>query len=115
MTPLLPDPDAPQIPVLPPWPKLKVFLIGLVWALGTALVPVAMFVYDSADRYKDDPLDWVMVWHLAVVAGGTGIAGYWRKYKAWLQAPPAPQPPLILSVVPKPAPPSTPPTGGAAA
>lgn len=99
-------PEAPPVIEIPPWPKLKVFLLGLFWAIGVALVPVAMFVYDSADRYKEDPLDWTMVWHLALTTGGAGALAYWRKYVAWLRMPPPAPTPISLSLV-QPAAPKT--------
>ena len=74
--------------MLPPWPKVKIFLLGAVWAVLASLGPVAILVYDWLKRW-DDPIDWGMVIHLAEVTAGTALVMYWRKYKALLQIPPA--------------------------
>jgi hypothetical protein len=79
--------DIPPIPAIPPWSNVKVFLWGAVWTIGNALAPSAVLVYDWLRRW-DDPIDWTMLGHVMAANAALALAGYWRKHKALLSAPP---------------------------
>jgi len=67
--------------------KLKIFLLGALWAVCGGLIPVGTLLWDWISRWSDPP-DWTMVIHQAVLCSGLALIGYWRKYKAWLMQPP---------------------------
>lgn len=66
---------------------LRVFLLGLAWAILAACAPVAVMLIDWTTRWTDPP-DPVMVWHLAATCAIGGGVSFWRKHKALLELPP---------------------------
>ena len=69
---------------------LKVWLLGLLWAIISAMPPVGVLLIDWLQRWNDPP-DPVMIWHLAATCAIGGAVAYWRKHKALLKLPPSVQ------------------------
>lgn len=78
---------APELPYIPPWNKLRLFLIGLLW---TVLFAAASSVSNIAyDKYMvNEFTDWQRVKFTAAMSAIGGATGYWRKHIAWLTEPP---------------------------
>ena len=66
---------------------LRVFLLGMLWAMFSAMAPLAVLILDWTARWTDPP-DPTMLWHIAATCAVGGAVGYWRKYKALLRLPP---------------------------
>lgn len=66
---------------------MRVFLLGLAWAILAALAPVTVLIVDWVTRWTDPP-DPTMLWHLAVTCAVGGAVSFWRKHRALLQLPP---------------------------
>jgi hypothetical protein len=66
---------------------LRVFLLGLLWAAISACAPVGLLIWDWTANW-DDPLDWAMIGRQALLTGGMGAYGFYRKHVALLQLPP---------------------------
>lgn len=80
-------PIPPDIPPIPSWSNLKVFLWGALWAVVSGAAPAGVMVYDWLKDW-DTPINWGEVEHIALVGVITGLFTYWRKHKALLAPPP---------------------------
>jgi hypothetical protein len=63
------------------------FSIGALKACGYALVPVLVAIWHNYNNYSD-PMDWGLIWKLAVSGVGLKLLSYWNEHKALLKMPP---------------------------
>lgn len=81
-----PSPDAPSLPQLPDVHKLRVFILAGVWCVVGALTPAVATVWD--DWLHNEFTDWPKLERTSGMMAGLAAIAYWRKYAAWLKAPP---------------------------
>lgn len=67
--------------------SLRFFSLGLAYAVGYALIPIAVVLWHNYENYSD-PVDWGLVWKLTLAAVGPAAFSYWREHKALLKVPP---------------------------
>lgn len=79
-------PDIPVLPPLPSWHKMRVFVLLGVWTIAGALLPAATTMWD--DWYHNEFTDWPKLQRTSGITAGMAALAYWRKYRAWLLAPP---------------------------
>jgi len=70
----------PDLPFLPTWKNLKIFLLGLLWCCVLASGPFLYEVWDAAHNY--DKIDWTHIEIETSLVFGPAAGAYWRKYKA---------------------------------
>ena len=66
---------------------LRVFILGLVWAAVSAMLPVGVLIWRWISLWQDSP-DWRILGPVAITCAGTGAWGFWQKYKAQIALPP---------------------------
>ncbi len=66
---------------------LRIFILGLLWAIFAAMLPVGVVLWRWVSLWQDPP-DGRILGPLAVTCAASGIVGYWRKNKALFQLPP---------------------------
>lgn len=86
---MMPDQQGPTLPPLPDWHKLRVFVLAGMWTVIGALAPAATTIWD--DWYHNELTDWHKLERTSGMMAGLAALAYWRKYSAWLKAPPGTQ------------------------
>lgn len=83
-----------SLPELPSWNNLKVFALGLLWAVVSGMGAAFLLIIDDLARWGkyQDAIDWPQTWHLAIGLGALGARGYYLKHKALLSPPPGQDP-----------------------
>lgn len=76
----------PPLPTLPSREKLTVFTVDGILAIGKALLPVGYLIWQ--DIQDNEFTDWRKIRTIAIIAAGTEAVSFYRKYQAWLSAPP---------------------------
>ena len=67
--------------------ELRVWLLGLAWAMIATLAPVGIVLWRWTQNWADPPDLNATLW-LTGTLMVQGAASYWRKHKALLQMPP---------------------------
>ena len=67
---------------------ISVFILGLGWAMVSAMLPVGVLLWRWISLWQDSP-DWRIIGPVAVTCAGTGAFGFWRKYNAQISLPPS--------------------------
>jgi hypothetical protein len=90
MTPPGPNDDLAglDLPPIPSWSRLKIFLVGAIWTLIGTAGPLLLMIYEWNLRWKDEPIDWGFIEHVAIGNALLALIGYGRKYQALLSPPP---------------------------
>ncbi len=66
---------------------LKVFLLGMLWAIVYAMAPVGVVIWRWVELWQDKP-DMRILGPMAITCAAMGAVGYWRKYSALVRLPP---------------------------
>lgn len=80
----------PELPPVPSWRNLKIFLWGALWIVLGALGPVGYTIWSWVTDPLDPTIDWHHLLKLAGACAGPALVAYWRKHKALLSPPPTP-------------------------
>lgn len=67
--------------------RFRFFLIGCLWAVRAATLPVLWTIYHNWSTYSD-PQDWVLVRGLILAAVIPSMRDYWESHKNLLRIPP---------------------------
>jgi hypothetical protein len=70
----------PSIPI-------SVFALGILWAAISSMLPVGVLIWKWTANWQDPP-DWNVIGPVALTCAGTGVWGFYQKYRAQIALPP---------------------------
>lgn len=79
--------SAPDAPIYTWQQTWRFFVIGAVYAVGSAILPVAWQLWYNYENYAG-PIDWPLLWGTIASTTGPAIYLYWREHRALLKIPP---------------------------